>query len=61
MKHSHCSIVFFCVGNAVQTLKSSDSVKVITVRGTAFEAAATSGGSGTTEAGQPSLTYYLQP
>ena len=39
------------VGNAIQTLKVSDAVKVITVRGTAFEAAATSGGSGSTEAG----------
>ncbi|XP_060606645.1 electron transfer flavoprotein subunit alpha, mitochondrial-like [Ruditapes philippinarum] len=36
-------------GNAVQTLKSSDPVKVITVRGTAFEAAPTSGGSGSSE------------
>ncbi|KAL4227208.1 hypothetical protein ACF0H5_012654 [Mactra antiquata] len=36
-------------GNAVQTLKSSDPVKVITVRGTAFEAASTSGGSGSSE------------
>ena len=30
-------------GNAVQTLTSSDKVKLITVRGTAFEAAATGG------------------
>lgn len=36
-------------GNAIQTLKSKDSVKVITVRGTAFEPAATEGGSGATE------------
>ena len=32
-------------GNAVQTLKSTDSVKLLTVRGTNFEAAATTGGS----------------
>lgn len=31
-------------GNAIATVKSSDSVKVITVRGTAFAAAAASGG-----------------
>ena len=36
-------------GNAYATVKSSDSVKVLTVRGTAFAAAATSGGSGTVE------------
>ncbi len=36
-------------GNAYATVKSSDSVKVVTVRGTAFAAAATSGGSGTVE------------
>jgi electron transfer flavoprotein alpha subunit len=36
-------------GNAYATVKSSDSVKVITVRGTAFAAAATTGGSGAVE------------
>lgn len=36
-------------GNAYATVKSSDSVKVVTVRGTAFAAAATTGGSGTVE------------
>ncbi len=36
-------------GNAYATVKSSDSVKVITVRGTAFAAAASSGGSGAVE------------
>jgi len=36
-------------GNAYATVKSGDSVKVLTVRGTAFGAAATSGGSGTVE------------
>jgi electron transfer flavoprotein alpha subunit len=34
-------------GNAYATVKSSDSVKVITVRGTAFAAAASSGGAAT--------------
>ena len=37
-------------GNAIATVKSSDAKKVITVRGTAFEKAATEGGSGTIEA-----------
>ena len=36
-------------GSAYATVKSSDSVKVVTVRGTAFAAAATTGGSGTVE------------
>jgi len=36
-------------GNAVQTLESVDPVKLITVRGTAFEAAADEGGSAATE------------
>ncbi len=36
-------------GNAYATVKSSDSVKVITVRGTAFAAAASSGGAATVE------------
>jgi len=36
-------------GNALQTIKSEDPVKVVSVRGTAFEAAA-SGGSAATEA-----------
>lgn len=37
-------------GNAIATVKSSDAKLVITVRGTAFEKAATEGGSGTVEA-----------
>jgi electron transfer flavoprotein alpha subunit len=36
-------------GNAYATVKSSDSVKVITVRGTAFSQAAKTGGSGSVE------------
>ncbi len=36
-------------GNAIATVKSKDAKKVITVRGTAFEKAAASGGSGTVE------------
>jgi electron transfer flavoprotein alpha subunit len=37
-------------GNAIATVRSSDSKKVLTVRGTAFEKAARDGGSGTVEA-----------
>lgn len=37
-------------GNAMATVKSEDSVKVITVRATAFDPAATSGGSASVEA-----------
>jgi electron transfer flavoprotein alpha subunit len=37
-------------GSALATVQSSDAVKVITVRGTAFEEAAKEGGSGTVEA-----------
>jgi len=37
-------------GNAMATVKSSDAIKVITVRATAFEAAAEDGGSAVTEA-----------
>jgi electron transfer flavoprotein alpha subunit len=50
-------------GNAIATVQSKDSVKVITVRGTAFEAAATSGGSAPVEtvasAGDPGLSSFL--
>jgi len=37
-------------GNAIQKVQSSDSVKVMTVRGTAFDDAAETGGSGAQEA-----------
>src|SRR5215475_10058004 len=36
-------------GNALATVKSSDAIKVMTVRATAFEAAAATGGSGARE------------
>ena len=36
-------------GNAIATVQSSDSVKVLTVRGTAFDAAAATGGSAAVE------------
>jgi electron transfer flavoprotein alpha subunit len=37
-------------GNAIATVQSSDAIKVITVRGTAFDAVAASGGSAAVEA-----------
>ncbi|MDX1705312.1 electron transfer flavoprotein subunit alpha/FixB family protein [Pseudidiomarina sp.] len=37
-------------GNAIATVQSADSIKVITVRATAFDAVAAEGGSATTEA-----------
>ena len=50
-------------GNAIATVKSADPVKVITVRGTAFEPAASEGGSGTVEsvggAGDAGLSSFV--
>jgi len=50
-------------GNAIATVESSDPKLVITVRGTAFEKAATSGGSGTVEevsgAGDAGLSSFV--
>ena len=38
-----------CAGNALLTLKSNDAVKVLTIRGTNFEAAALDGGNAAKE------------
>ncbi len=50
-------------GNALATVKSSDALKVITVRGTAFDAAPTSGGSAAVESGaasaDPGVSRYV--
>ncbi|KPF80794.1 electron transfer flavoprotein subunit beta, partial [alpha proteobacterium AAP38] len=50
-------------GNAIATVKSSDAIKVITVRGTAFEAAAETGGAGAVEAlsatGEAGLSSFV--
>jgi len=50
-------------GNAMATVKSADAVKVITVRGTAFEAAAAEGGSAAIEdvaaADDPGLSSFV--
>ena len=37
-------------GNGIATVKSSDAIKVVSVRGTAYDPAATGGGNGTVEA-----------
>ena len=50
-------------GNAIATVKTSDAKVILTVRGTAFEKAATEGGSGTVEAvsgkGESGLSTFL--
>ena len=50
-------------GNALATVKSSDALKVITVRGTAFDAAATEGGSAAVATGtataDPGASRYV--
>lgn len=44
-------------GNALCTVKCDEKVKVFSVRGTSFEAAATSGGSASSEKGK----YSFEP
>jgi len=53
--------MFVCcaTGNAIQTVKSVDAVKLITVRSTAFEAAAVGAGTAATESGY-TLPLYQQ-
>ncbi len=50
-------------GNALATVKSADALRVITVRGTAFDAAPTTGGSAAVEAGtaaaDPGVSRYV--
>ncbi|MFD1623293.1 electron transfer flavoprotein subunit alpha/FixB family protein, partial [Azospirillum griseum] len=50
-------------GNAIATVQSKDAVKIITVRGTAFEAAAASGGAAAVEnvaaAANPGLSRFV--
>lgn len=51
-------------GNAMATVKSSDAVKIITVRATTFDAAPAEGGSATVEsvsaAGDPGLSSFVE-
>lgn len=52
------------IGNAIATVKSNDKIKVVTVRGTAFEAAASNNEATVSEesapsADKPSLTQWL--
>jgi len=53
IKSSDTFVRSIYAGNALLTLKSKDSVKVITVRGTAFEPATLEGGSASSEALPP--------
>lgn len=47
---AHCYLLcFFCAGNAIQTIVSTDPIKVLSVRGTSFEADKLEGGSAKTE------------
>ena len=50
-------------GNAIATVKSNDKIKVVTVRGTAFEAAAASGDAASEDAApsadKPALTQWV--
>jgi len=50
VKDSDTFVRTIYAGNAFQTVKSEDPVKVVTVRGTSFEACSESGGSGKVEA-----------
>ena len=45
------------LGNALCTVKCDEKVKVFSVRGTSFEAAATSGGSASSEKGECSFLF----
>jgi electron transfer flavoprotein alpha subunit len=49
VKDAETFVRLIYAGNAVQTLKSKDAIKVITVRGTAFEKAEVGSGSAATE------------
>ena len=46
------AVIIFFSGNAVMTCKCNDNIKIFTVRGTAFEAAKTSGGGVASENGK---------
>lgn len=56
--------MIYIIGNAIATVKSNDKIKVVTVRGTAFEAAAASNDASVPEeaaptAEKPSLTQWV--
>ena len=53
------SSVCFCLkGNALQTVKSKDKVKVITVRGTAFEPAKIGSNAAATQPGSSTFASF---
>ena len=45
-------LIVTVLGNAIQTIKSLDKIKLITVRGTSFEAVSAEGGSAEIERGK---------
>ena len=46
-------------GNAVLRVQSTDPIKIVTVRGSAFAASSESGGNASTETGMWCLMYYF--
>ena len=60
-RNSNCYIdsnISIFIGNAIQTVKSNDPVKIISVRGTAFDAADATGGSAANDKGKKIVNYY---
>ena len=60
-RNSNCYIdsnISIFIGNAIQTVKSNDPVKIISVRGTAFDAADATGGSAANDKGKNYIVNY---
>lgn len=51
--------MLYITGNALSTVKCNEAIKVFTVRGTSFEAAATEGGSAASEDG--TVAFHIHP
>ena len=61
-RNSNCYIdsnISIFIGNAIQTVKSNDPVKIISVRGTAFDAADATGGSAANDKGKNYSTTHV--
>lgn len=52
--------MMYITGNALSTVKCNEAIKVFTVRGTSFEAAATEGGSAASEDGTVAFNIHPQ-
>ena len=61
MAHKYDHFYHCLIGNAMATIKSKDPVKVMTVRGTAFEAAEVGGGCAEKEDSKPLYLYLMLP